>query len=661
MRADRASASPRPRAGFTLRLSEAELRSRRARRARWRAPPLMACVGMGRAGAPWGFGKSAAEIISGIAAAPVVGVDDRGARAAAPEAAAVPVDPPTAESSRKPRRAQPTYNGLRLLPLWEAKPGGEPRQYCLDRGTVRLLLPEEQDAIKHRQGTAGLATEHRSRGTRGRHGEVNPAAVQFRRMERTAVRMRNSLFPARESVTEDYWEYAKFRFLQRMASSCITVFATQQMLAAIGMGASRRLPAAAAINWVLKDGLGRLGKLGVAANFGREFDSDVKRFRFTSSVVYDASSLVEMITPFFPKKFLVLATLANIGKSVGITTANVVRAPIQRSFVLEENLAEVAAKTSAQQVVADNLGLAVAVMATGLTGKVVNDGARLIIPLVAFVPLATMDLYCIYRELKAVQLTTINKERAEIICDHWINHDKRVPGTKYVSDAERLFIPARMDESTLPLRVAGLHEACRGNPNALANALSVGVDRSIEGDQSMEGDGSIEGDGSKAIEGTAQGRPYVLTYVPGKSKANPALRFAEVVGERCGVVARGKKARGVKGTAYLSLRQGATSRDVLLGMLQVAHLRHLPFRADLDADAARRWALEESASRAAADVDAFMAELTRAGWQHQKVLLSSAERAPFRVEGGAEGWEDLAEALRDERGGDGDAKRGGEE
>ena len=73
------------------------------------------------------------------------------------------------------------------------------------------------------------------------------------------------------------------------------------------------------------------------------------------------------------------------------------------------------------------------------------------------------------------------------------------------------------------------------------------------------------------------------------------------------------------------------------GMLQVAHLRHLPFRADLDADAARRWALEESASRAAADVDAFMAELTRAGWQHQKVLLSSAERAPFAVEGGAEG------------------------
>jgi hypothetical protein len=74
----------------------------------------------------------------------------------------------------------------------------------------------------------------------------------------------------------------------------------------------------------------------------------------------------------------------------------------------------------------------------GLTGKVVNESARLIIPFVAFIPLATMDLYCIYRELKAVQLTTINKERAEIIADHWINHGS-VPGTKYVSAAERLF------------------------------------------------------------------------------------------------------------------------------------------------------------------------------------------------------------------------------
>ena len=59
----------------------------------------------------------------------------------------------TSENTNKPKRTVPTYNGLRLLPLWESKPGTEPRQYCLDHGVVRLLLPEEQDAIEHREGT----------------------------------------------------------------------------------------------------------------------------------------------------------------------------------------------------------------------------------------------------------------------------------------------------------------------------------------------------------------------------------------------------------------------------------------------------------------------------------------------------------------------------
>lgn len=50
----------------------------------------------------------------------------------------------------------------------------------------------------------------------------------------------------------------------------------QALLAAVGVGAQSRLPAAATINWLLKDGLGRLGRLSIAASFGRSFDSDLK-------------------------------------------------------------------------------------------------------------------------------------------------------------------------------------------------------------------------------------------------------------------------------------------------------------------------------------------------------------------------------------------------
>ena len=529
--------------------------------------------------------------------------------------------------------------------MWEYRPGAPPRQYALDGDAVRLLSPEEADATaeesraargesnalpsaKRREkgfgtdvGTESFGTDESFESSLVGHVRSSSVFSQHfgvleKRWTRVVAKARDAFLPSAESVTEDYWEYARFRFYQRAASSCITVFATQQMLQAIGLGATRRLPAAAAVNWVLKDGLGRLGKLSVATNFGREFDSDVKRFRFTSSVVYDCASLVEMLTPFFPKRFLLLATVANIGKSVGITTANVVRAPIQRSFALEENLAEITAKTSAQQVLADNLGLAAAVVATSLTGKIASANARLILPLVAFVPLAAADLYCIYRELKATQLKTINRERGEIVAELFVKNG-RVPSFKTVADAERLFIPARLDESTLPLRVTGLAEACP-TAHTLADALR---------------------DDPKT--------PYVLAYLfPSETKrkktlaARAGVALADVVAKtsasfssKTDTTKKKKQKERMKGHATLALATHATSRDVMQAVLQVAHLRALPFRKDLDKESAREWALGESRARAERDVDAFVAQLFQNGWLTGKVLLSSAERAPYRVAG----------------------------
>ena len=50
----------------------------------------------------------------------------------------------------------------------------------------------------------------------------------------------------------------------------------QSLLQAVGVGAKKSLPAAAGINWVLKDGLGRLGRLSVSTRFGTSFDSNLK-------------------------------------------------------------------------------------------------------------------------------------------------------------------------------------------------------------------------------------------------------------------------------------------------------------------------------------------------------------------------------------------------
>ena len=472
-----------------------------------------------------------------------------------------------------------TNNKKRAIPLsiWESRKGSNFKlQYALDGNKLRLLSPEEaRDLSLNKNGAFSFDPLHLGRKKRAFLRQID--------------NIRDSFLPQKSSVTSDYWDYAKYRFTQRIASSCMTILATQQMLAAIGLGASRSIPAAAALNWVLKDGLGRLGKLSVATNFGRSFDSDVKRLRFSSSLVYTGAVFIETITPFFPKHFLAIATVANVGKSIGITTGNVVRPPIQKTFVLEENLGEIAAKTSAQQVLADNIGLALGVSVMKFQTKFVPLALQRAVPLALFPILASIDLVSIHKQLKSVQLRTVNKERAEIIAEAFVR-EKSVASQLEVAEKERLLFPARLDASALPLRVTSLGIAC-STLDSLASAFKDDVHR-----------------------------PYVLSYEPYVQKKGNILSR---------IFMRDRKPLKYKGRALLALSNRATSKDVLQGILQVAHIRNLPFRKDLNEKEAYDWAISESSRRAKAEVNKFYNQIISNGWQANMILLSSNERMPY--------------------------------
>lgn len=70
------------------------------------------------------------------------------------------------------------------------------------------------------------------------------------------------------------------------ALNCVTApsiahIVEKALLLALGIK-SRRLGAAAAMSWVLKDALGKFGRILWASKMGRRFDSDAKRWRFRS-------------------------------------------------------------------------------------------------------------------------------------------------------------------------------------------------------------------------------------------------------------------------------------------------------------------------------------------------------------------------------------------
>ncbi|KAK6128788.1 hypothetical protein DH2020_037424 [Rehmannia glutinosa] len=154
--------------------------------------------------------------------------------------------------------------------------------------------------------------------------------------------VRNFFLP--REVSGNYLEYVKWKFLHRVFSSALQVLATQAMFRAIGIGYSRSLPSAAALNWVLKDGLGRLSRCIYTASLASAFDTNLKRVRFSTSVLFSLSIGIELLTPVFPKYFLLLATLANIAKQISLACHLATGSAVHRSFAISDNLGEVSAK-----------------------------------------------------------------------------------------------------------------------------------------------------------------------------------------------------------------------------------------------------------------------------------------------------------------------------
>ncbi|KAH8954082.1 hypothetical protein BDL97_08G061300 [Sphagnum fallax] len=271
--------------------------------------------------------------------------------------------------------------------------------------------------------------------------------------EKMGRALRRSFVP--DQVRPHYLLYLKWTMIHRFLSSINHVHCTQAMLHALGVGGKRGLPSAAALNWVLKDGLGRLGRLMYAAGLGRTFDCNLKRVRFSTSVLFCVSLGLEMLTPVFPHHFLFLATLANMGKSISLAAYLATSSAIHRSFALGDNLADISAKGQAQTVVADNLGLAVAVC----INRFCHYHPRLgrILPLAMFPVLALVELFAIRQQLQAVHLQTLNKERLEIIVNQWVR-DSTVPTFEDVSKVEcaGLLSPYSGGIRQLPLRIGAI-------------------------------------------------------------------------------------------------------------------------------------------------------------------------------------------------------------
>lgn len=219
-------------------------------------------------------------------------------------------------------------------------------------------------------------------------------------------------FPS--SVQPSYLHYSKYMFIASICGTASSVLSMQCLLLAVGLGATTALPTAAAINWVLKDGLGQMGGMLFASMVATRFDIRPLRYRLLASILLDLSILLEILTPLFPTLFLPLAALANIGKNIAWLSASASRASIHRSLIKRENLADVTAKSGSQTILASLFGTGLGIVISLFTGS------NTLLILIMFTLLSTGHIFTTYKSLTRIVINQIHQQRLNTLSRAYI-------------------------------------------------------------------------------------------------------------------------------------------------------------------------------------------------------------------------------------------------
>ncbi|KAG8068664.1 hypothetical protein GUJ93_ZPchr0005g16033 [Zizania palustris] len=232
-----------------------------------------------------------------------------------------------------------------------------------------------------------------------------------------------------DSVTPSYVPYMSWRALKHFFGGAMGVFTTRTLLNSLGVAQSRATSGAVAINWILKDGAGRVGKM-LFARQGKKFDYDLKQLRFSGDLLMELGAGIELATAAFPQLFLPMACMANVVKNVAAVTSTSTRTPIYKAYAKGENIGDVTAKGESVGNIADLLG-------TGLSILISKRNPSLV---TSFAFLSCGYLLSSYHEVRSVVLNTLNRARFTVAVDSFIKTG-HVPSLKEGNSQETIFNP----------------------------------------------------------------------------------------------------------------------------------------------------------------------------------------------------------------------------
>ncbi|KAJ5678669.1 hypothetical protein N7462_006913 [Penicillium macrosclerotiorum] len=213
-----------------------------------------------------------------------------------------------------------------------------------------------------------------------------------------------------QSVSDDYLPYQLFDSLQAFCSSIAGLLSSRAVLQGVGVGNADASPTSALLLHILQDSSGRVATILFAHRVGTALEPECKTYRLAADVFNDFAMILDCLSPMVPAGMMRVSVLSTAGvlRALCGVAGGSSKASLSAHFAKWGNLAELNAKDSSQETVISLLGmLAGSVVVSHVTSFTTTWLALLI--------LLSSHLALNYAAVRAVQMTSLNRQRANLV------------------------------------------------------------------------------------------------------------------------------------------------------------------------------------------------------------------------------------------------------
>lgn len=181
---------------------------------------------------------------------------------------------------------------------------------------------------------------------------------------------------------------------------------THALLQGAGVGSASASALAAALQWILRDGVGMLTSVLFAVRYATYFGEYVKEWRLFADVINDVGLLLDMVSALVPPEaYVYVLCCSAVCKALCGVAAGTTKLCVTNHFCLRNNASDVSAKEGTQETAVTLVGLISGMLITTLF-----DSNRTF-AWISFIVLTALHVYANFKAVRSLNFSTVNRSR----------------------------------------------------------------------------------------------------------------------------------------------------------------------------------------------------------------------------------------------------------